>query len=138
MRLLTQIYAPLSDDKLRPLSAPFPRNAYRDEFDRLLYTYGCVKKGCLGVRLLRAARRSDSYAKAGREKRTLLAAERAKKEQTKAEERAINPFASGSAKVRTACLVSTNDDLPVGPDQPIRIQQQFRRISRLWQHDLWR
>ena len=99
MRLLTQIYAPLADDKLRLLSKPYPRNVYRDEFDRLLYVFGCVKKGCLGVRLLRAARRNESYSKAGREKRRLLAEEKAKQSKEKAQERSHNPFASTSTSV---------------------------------------
>lgn len=92
MSLLIQIYAPLQSEKVSPLLPPHPRNRYRDEFDRLLYVFGCTKKGCLGVRCLRAARRSEKYAQEGREKR-----KKAKLEAEDAKEKAsVNPFSSSS------------------------------------------
>lgn len=101
MPLLVQIYAPLQPEKVTPISPPHPSNGYRDEFDRLLYVYGCIKKGCIGVRCLRAAQRNGQWAKEGREKRR-----KAKLEKEDAEKKASenpftssvseNPFSSGS------------------------------------------
>lgn len=90
MPLLVQIYAPLQSEKVSPISPPHPCNRYRDEFDRLLYVYGCIKKGCIGVRCLRAAQRNSNWAREGREKRRKAKAD-AEAAKQKASE---NPFAS--------------------------------------------
>lgn len=92
MPLLIQIYAPLQSEKVSPLLPPHPRNRYRDECDRLLHVFGCVKKGCIGVKCLRSAQRNSKWASEGREKRrkARLETEAAKQKQSE------NPFSSSS------------------------------------------
>ncbi|KAK9895142.1 hypothetical protein P389DRAFT_205183 [Cystobasidium minutum MCA 4210] len=97
MPLLVQIYAPLQSDKVTPLSPPHPINRYRDEFDRLLYVFGCVKKGCIGVRCLRAAQRSPKWARDGREKRRKAKADaEAAKQKASENPFAANPFTTSA------------------------------------------
>ena len=103
MPLLVQVHAPLTDDQVRTkLGAPQSRNLYREEVDRLLYVFGCSKRGCNGVRLLRAGRRNDAWASAGRKRRAREAEELERTAAAKAKEKASNPFASGVSDVRQA------------------------------------
>ena len=103
MPLLVQVHAPLTDDQVRTkLRAPHPRNLYREEVDRLLYVFGCSKRGCNGVRLLRAGRRNDAWASEGRKRRAREAEELERDQAAKAKERASNPFASAPSDVRQA------------------------------------
>ena len=100
MPLLVQIYAPLADEQIHPLSRPHPRNAHREEFDRCLYVFGCVKKGCVGVRCFRAAKRNDFWAEEGRTSRRREKLEQEEKERQKMQERSRNPFSAGTGPVR--------------------------------------
>lgn len=110
MPLLIQIYAPLQSEKVSPLLPPHPRNKYRDEFDRLLYVFGCVKRGCLGVRCLRAAQRSSKYAQEGleRRKKAKLDAETAKQTAS------VNPFSSITANPFSTNSSSTSNPFSSG------------------------
>jgi len=111
--LLVQVYAPLTSDNphIRSLSTPHPKNAYRDEFDRLLYVFACVKKGCTGIRCLRAARRNDGWAREGRQSRKRKKMEHDKKAKAKEDDRARNPFATASHGASVGVLIPVNIDL---------------------------
>lgn len=92
MPLLVQLYAPLADEQLQKLHSPHPYKSYRDEFDRLLYIFGCVVKGCTGLRFIRAARRNEAWAAEGRSKRKRKREESEQREKQKLQDRNINPF----------------------------------------------
>lgn len=106
MLLLLQIHAPLIDDQVKLL--PDRSNRYREEFDRILYVFACVRKGCNGVKCLRAARRNPEWAREGRQRRGREVIARQAEDKAKAASKAANPFASASTSAINPFLNTNN------------------------------
>ena len=98
MLLLIQIHAPLTDEQVEGSKHAAPY-AHREEFDRMLYVFACVRKDCTGVRCIRAARRNPAYAKQGKLRRQRNAESVKKKAEALSAQRSHNPFASTTSSI---------------------------------------
>lgn len=143
MVLVVQLYAPLSDDLVKPLRAPYPKNRDRDEFNRVLHVLACVEKGCTGVRCLRSAQRDAGWAEAGKQDRKRKAQQKQEEDRRKTTERSLNPFASKSS----VSSVGEDLELPLARVTSWEIAHytynpvisSFRKhFCGSWVPDLWR